>query len=169
MQDVLLEANGRLAGYLKSPDMPFHLWLRSLARDRIVDMHRRHRLAEKRSVDKERPLRVGGFGDRSSVELAAALEDPELTPAAATLKKELEGRFLSALDELGEDDRDVLLMRHFEGLGNGEAAAALGLSPAAAGMRHLRSLRRLRAILEGRGDVDPEEAGPRIDGDGRGR
>jgi RNA polymerase sigma-70 factor (ECF subfamily) len=38
-------------------------------------------------------------------------------------------------------------MRHFEQLGNGEVAEALGLSSAAAGMRHLRALRRLRVIL----------------------
>lgn len=150
VQDVLLEANQRLAGYLQNPSMPFHLWLRNLARDRIIDMHRRHRAASKRSVDKEQPLHVA-FGDRSSLELAGALQDPELTPAAATLKKELEARFLAALDELGEEDRDILLMRHFEGLGNGETAEALGLSPAAAGMRHLRALRRLRAILESDG------------------
>lgn len=148
VQDVLLEASGRLADYLREPSMPFHLWLRSLARDRIIDMHRRHRLAEKRSVEKERALHAR-FGDKSSVEVAAALRDPELTPAAAALRKELETRFLAALDELDEDDRDILLMRHFEGLGNGEAASALGLSPPAAGMRHLRALRRLRAILEG--------------------
>jgi RNA polymerase sigma-70 factor (ECF subfamily) len=148
VQDVLLEASRRLSDYLRDPAMPFHLWLRSMARDRIIDMHRRHRAAEKRSVEKERPLHAA-FGDRSSLELAGALKDPELTPAAATLKKELEARFLAALDELGEDDRDILLMRHFEGLGNGEAADALGLSPAAAGMRHLRALRRLREILEG--------------------
>ncbi|MGC1273778.1 MAG: sigma-70 family RNA polymerase sigma factor [Planctomycetaceae bacterium] len=156
VQDVLLEANQRLAGYLKNPAMPFHLWLRSLARDRIIDMHRRHRAAEKRSVEKERPLHAA-FGDRSSIELAGALKDPELTPAAAAIKKELESRFLAALDELGEDDRDILLMRHFESLGNGEAAEALGLSPAAAGMRHLRALRRLRTILEG--DALPEGSG----------
>lgn len=148
VQDVLLEASRRLSDYLRDPAIPFHLWLRGIARDRIIDMHRRHRAAEKRSVDKEQRLRAA-FGDRSSIELAGALKDPELTPAAAVLKKELEQQFLAALDELPEDDRDILLMRHFEGLGNGETAEALGLSPAAAGMRHLRALRRLRAILEG--------------------
>ena len=35
-------------------------------------------------------------------------------------------------------------MRHHEQLSNSEVAQALGLSPAAAGMRHLRALRRLR-------------------------
>jgi RNA polymerase sigma-70 factor (ECF subfamily) len=59
----------------------------------------------------------------------------------------LEERFLAALSQLEEDDRDILLMRHYEHLGNGEVAAALNITPAAAGMRHLRALKKLRAIL----------------------
>ena len=75
------------------------------------------------------------------------LADHELTPAAASIRKELESRFMTALELLDEEDRDILLMRHFEQLGNSEVAEALGLSTAAAGMRHLRALRKLRAIL----------------------
>ena len=44
VQDVLLEANGRLREYLADPKMPFHLWLRHMAKDRIIDMHRRHQI-----------------------------------------------------------------------------------------------------------------------------
>ena len=147
VQDVLLEANGRLAAYLDDPRLPFHLWLRQLAKDRIVDMHRRHRVAQRRSVDREQPLAAGPFGDRSSLDLAAQLRDPELTPAAANIRRELERRFLAALDDLNDDDREIIVMRHFEHLGNSEVAEALELSPAAAGMRYLRALRRLRTIL----------------------
>src|SRR5262245_11696254 len=43
VQDVLLEASRRLSEYLRNPAMPFHLWLRHIARDHIVDAHRRHR------------------------------------------------------------------------------------------------------------------------------
>jgi len=53
VQDVMLEASQRLSDYLKNPGMPFHLWLRQLALDRIIDMHRRHRGAQRRSVDRE--------------------------------------------------------------------------------------------------------------------
>lgn len=147
VQDVLLEASGRLQGYLTDARMPFHLWLRQLAQDRMIDMHRRHRGAQRRSLDRERPLAGGAFGDQSSFDLANQLAAGELTPAAATIRRELEQRFLAALDQLDEEDRDILLMRHFEQLGNSEAAEVLGLSPAAAGMRHLRALRKLRAIL----------------------
>ena len=147
MQDVLLEANGRLREYLADPKLPFHLWLRHLAKDRIIDMHRRHRGAQRRSIDRERSLASPQFGDQSSFDLASQLAASELTPAAAMIRKELQSRFLVAIDQLDEDDREILLMRHFEQLGNSEAATALGMSTAAAGMRHLRALRKLRAVL----------------------
>ena len=147
VQGVLLEANRRLPDYLRDPAMPFHLWLRHIARDHLIDEHRRHRAAARRSVDRERPLAAPAFGDRSSVDLAAELRDRELTPAAAAIRHELQRRFLDALQQLEEGDREVLLMRHVEHLSNSEVARALGLSDPAAGMRHLRALRRLRAVL----------------------
>jgi RNA polymerase sigma-70 factor (ECF subfamily) len=146
VQDVMLEASTRLADYLRDPQMPFHLWLRQMAQDRIIDLHRRHH-AQRRDVAREQPLAARAFGDQSSLDLAADLRDAELTPAAATIRKELEQRFFEALEELDEHDREIVLMRHVEHLGNSEVAQALGLSPAAAGMRYLRAIRRLRAVL----------------------
>ena len=147
VQDVLLEANTRLQDYLADPRMPFHLWLRQLAQDRMIDLHRRHRGAQRRSLDREQSLAVPQFADRSGFDLMGQLADHELTPAAASIRKELEARFVIALDQLEDEDREIVLMRHFEQLGKSEVAEALGLSAAAAGMRHLRALRKLRAIL----------------------
>ncbi len=131
--------------------MPFHLWLRQLARDQMIDAHRRHRKAGKRSLDRERSLAreagSGAFAGQSSLDLASQLQDPALTPAALAVRGELERRFRAALDVLDDADREILLLRHFEQLSNNEAALALGLSEAAAGMRHLHALRRLRAVL----------------------
>lgn len=155
VQDVLLEASQRLDDYLRDPKLPFGLWLRQMAQDRIIDLHRRHRVARRRSLDREQQA-AHGFGDKSSLELAAQLRDPELTPAAATLRKELHGRFVEAIDRLEDEDREILLMRHFEQLSNSEAAELLGLSQPAAGMRHLRALRRLREVL---GETGEDESG----------
>lgn len=146
VQDVMLEANQRLLDYVRNPSMPFHLWLRQLAKDRLIDMHRRHRGAQRRSVDRERSLNAA-YSEQSSLNLAAQLRDHELTPAAATIRRELEERFLAALAELTEDDREIIIMRHHEHLSNSEVAEALGLSTAASGMRYLRALRRLRDVL----------------------
>src|SRR5262249_25647245 len=131
VQDVLLKANQRLAEYLRNPGMPFHLWLRQIARDHVIDVHRRHRQAAKRTLDRERALVTGTAGgtwdDRSSLDLAAQLRDPALTPAAEALRRELQGRFHAALLRLDEDDREIILLRHFEQLSNSETAQALGL------------------------------------------
>ena len=147
VQDVLLEASRRLQDYLKNPAMPFHLWLRHIAKDHIIDAHRRHHQAQKRGVNREQPLARPGWLDQSSLELAGQLVDPERTPASAAIQEELQRRLHVALGQLDEDDRDILLMRHFEQLPNQEVADLLGLTEAAASMRYLRAVRRLRDVL----------------------
>jgi RNA polymerase sigma-70 factor (ECF subfamily) len=147
VQDVLLEASRRLEDYLKKPAMPFHLWLRHIAKDHIIDAHRKHHQARKRGVDREQPLARPGWANQSSLDLAGQLFDQELTPASAAIRRELERRLHDALAQLDEDDRDMILMRHFEQLANQEVAAALGLTEAAASMRYLRAVRRLRDLM----------------------
>jgi RNA polymerase sigma-70 factor (ECF subfamily) len=147
VQDVLVEANRRLGEYLANPTMPFQLWLRHMARDRLIDAHRRHRVASVRSLDREVPL-GGTDADASRVGPAADLADRELTPAAAATWHELERRFAAAVDALDEADRQIVLLKHFEHLSTADAAAALGISTPAAGMRYLRAMRRLRTLLE---------------------
>jgi RNA polymerase sigma-70 factor (ECF subfamily) len=149
VQDVLLEANRRLRDYLRDPAMPFHLWLRHLAKDRLIDAHRFHRNAQRRSLDREQANQPPAWAAESSVQLIAQLLDPEKTPASAAVQHELERRLQAAVADLDEADREVILMRHYEGLGNQEVAAALDLTEAAASMRYLRALRRLRTGLTG--------------------
>ena len=155
VQDVLVEAHRRLADYLQAAGMPFQLWLRHLARDRMIDAHRRHRTASQRSVDRELPPAPANFDDKSAFDLAALAVDRELTPAAAATHHELESRFQAAIETLEEVDREIVLMRHFEQLTNQETARALELTEAAAGMRYLRAMRRLRALLQ----EPPSQAG----------
>ena len=147
VQEIMIDADRRLSSYLESPSMPFHLWIRQVARDRIIDAHRRHRVSGKRSVDREHALVVPAGGDRSTIELAAQLCDQEMTPAAAATMQELQRRFTLAIDELDQHDREVIIMRHFEQLSNQDVAAALSLTEPAASMRYLRAIRRLRQLL----------------------
>lgn len=147
VQDVLVEANRRLATYLENPLMPFHLWLRQIAKDRIIDAHRRHRASAKRSVDREQPLAAPAGMDRSTMELAAQVCDGELTPAAAATQQEMARRVEAAIGNLGDQDCEIIVMRHYEQLSNQEVAQALGLSEPAASMRYLRAVRRLREML----------------------
>ena len=147
VQDVFIEASRRLQDYLKNPAMPFHLWLRHIARDHIIDAHRKHRQAQKRGVDREQSMVPAGWRDQSSLDLAAQFVDQELTPASAAIRHELERKLHDAIAGLEEDDREIIVMRHFEQLSNQEVAAELGLTEPAASMRYLRAVRKLRDIL----------------------
>ena len=152
VQEVLLEANRRLQDYLQHSPMPFRLWLRHIARDRLIDAHRRHRTSTKRSVDREQTMVAVG-ADRSAADPAVQLRDDRLTPAAAASMHELRRQFDRAVAQLNPQDRQIVLMRHGEQLSNQRAAQALGLSEPAASMRYLRAVRRLRQLLG-----DPTEA-----------
>src|SRR3954469_11661254 len=147
VQDVLLEAHRRLTDYLRNPTMPFRLWLRHIAKDHVIDAHRRHRQAQRRSLDREQPIIPAVLADHSSLELAGQLLDQERTPASQAIQRELQRKLDAAIADLDEDDREIILMRHREQLSNQQVAEALGLSEAAASMRYLRAIRRLRGVL----------------------
>ncbi len=57
-------------------------------------------------------------------------------------------RFLSALGELSEDDRELLMLLAWEGLDTNEIASAARISPGSASVRIHRARRRLQAALE---------------------
>ncbi len=147
VQEVLVEANRRLRDYLNHPDhMAFHLWLRQITQDRIIDAHRRHRGSAKRSVDREQQF-VAGNEQQSTVDLVAQLRDPQHGPASQVADKELAKIVEAAIAELEDQDCEIVIMRHYEHLSNQEIAQALNLSEPAASMRYLRAIRRLREVL----------------------
>ncbi len=158
VQDVLVEANRRLQRYLENPAMPFHLWLRQIAKDRIIDAHRRHRVSAKRSVDREQQLVAPRGYDQSSIQLASLLGDPKLTPAAAVLQKEMARKVEDSISLLDEKDCEIIVMRHYEHLTNQEIGQLLELSEPAASMRYLRAIRRLKQVLQD-GRSDESQAG----------
>ena len=158
VQDVLVEANRRLEKYLADPIMPFHLWLRQITKDRIIDAHRRHRVSAKRSVDREQQMVAPRGYDQSSIHLASLLGDQRLTPAAAALQQEMARKVEQAISQLDEKDCEIIVMRHYEHLTNQEIGKVLDLTEPAASMRYLRAIRRLRQVMQGDEDSSLENA-----------
>jgi len=157
VQEVMAEASVRLDKYLADPVMAFHLWLRQIAWDHIIDTYRRHRVSAKRNMDREQPMSAPAGNDQSTTELAIQLCDPEMTPAAAAMQHEITKRVEAAIERLNEQDREVIIMRHYEHLSNLEIAAVLKLNPPAASMRYLRAVRRLRELLDAEGEQGDSE------------
>jgi RNA polymerase sigma-70 factor (ECF subfamily) len=85
--------------------------------------------------------------ERSSVVLARRLLAGGSSPSQQLDQRELAGRLRQAVAQLPPADREVVLLRHFEGLSTREVAFLLGLDPATASKRHGRALLRLHRIL----------------------
>jgi RNA polymerase sigma-70 factor (ECF subfamily) len=146
VQETLARAHRLLPDYLRNRPLPFFAWLRQLAWERLVDLHRHHVRAGRRSTSRE--LSAGNLlSDQSAVELAERLVASGTGPERALLRKELVRRVQAALAELADKDREVLLLRYVEQLSSRETAAILGISEDAGIKRHVRALTRLRALL----------------------
>jgi RNA polymerase sigma-70 factor (ECF subfamily) len=147
IQEAHIEAMTRLPEYLRQPDMPFFLWLRLLVGQRLTLLHRRHLKVHGRDVGREVELYQGALPQASSAALAARLLGHLTQPSEAAVRAERKIRIQTALNAMDPLDREILALRHFEQLSNGEAAQALGLSKSTASKRYVRALHRLREIL----------------------
>jgi RNA polymerase sigma-70 factor (ECF subfamily) len=147
VQETLAEADRRLDGYLRERPLPFYPWLRQLAQDRLIEQHRRHVRAGRRSVTREE-AEAPGLSAASALELAERLLSPAESPSAALQRQELADRARAALDVLPEPDREVLVLRYLEQLPAREVGSVLGVSEAAAKKRALRALQRLRDLVK---------------------
>jgi RNA polymerase sigma-70 factor (ECF subfamily) len=154
VQDALVEANLQLLEYCQERPLPFYPWLRQIAFSRLLDLHRQHILAQKRSVDREEHA-VPALPDASVLELAQRLLGTGTTPSGKLMRAERRQRVQAALQELPERDREILVLRYLEKLSTSEMAAVLGISEGAVKVRHVRALERIRVLLG-----DPKESQP---------
>jgi RNA polymerase sigma-70 factor (ECF subfamily) len=122
--------------------MPFRLWLRKTAYERLLMIERHHVDAQRRAVGREVAL-----PDRSSLQLFGQLLAAGSTPSQQLSRAELARRVRQAVARLADIDKEILLMRNLEGLSNQEVAQVLEIAPAAASQRYGRALLRLRKLL----------------------
>jgi RNA polymerase sigma-70 factor (ECF subfamily) len=148
LQEAYLDVRKRLAEYARDPAaMPFHLWLRLLAGQKLTDVHRYHLGTQMRDAGQEVSLHRGPFPQASSIALAAQLLGRMTSASQAAIRAEHKLIVQEALNGMDPIDREVLTLRHFEHLSNDETALVLGLSKSAASNRYIRALKRLKEIL----------------------
>lgn len=153
VQDVFVQAVKRLPRYLEqrsacAPNrLPLFLWLRMMVREGVVQVHRTHLGVGARDASLEHRL-GGGDADASvtSAHFAHLLVGRHTTPTRALARSQRETTLADALEQLSDSEREVIVLRHFEGLSNGEIARLLGLTESGASIRHVRALKRLRAV-----------------------
>ncbi len=147
LQEAYIDALKRLPHYHATEGMPFLIWLRWVTMQRLVEVHRQHLGARMRDAGREVSLGPGGSLAASSEKIAEFMGDLT-SPSQAAERAEAMDQLRVALDGLEPADREVLALRHFEELSNLEAAAVLGIQPAAASKRYVRALERLKGAME---------------------
>jgi len=146
LQEAFIDVHNRI-DELRTDDIPVFLWLRLKVGNRLIDLHRFHLGAEKRSARREISLFRGAMPLASSASLASKLLGRATSASNAAMRAEARVRVQEALNNMDEIDREVLVLRHFEDLTNAETATILDISQNAASNRHVRALKRLRVSL----------------------
>jgi RNA polymerase sigma-70 factor, ECF subfamily len=148
IQEAFLEATERRPEYARHSDpmSPF-LWLRFLTLQRLQIVHRQQLGTKSRDAGREVSINTATFPAASSAALAAQLLGRDTRPSEVAIRAERKQRLLEVLERMESIDREVLVLRHFEQLTNGECARVLGLGESAATKRYLRALDRLKDIL----------------------
>ena len=141
VQDAYAAAAKRLDYLANNEDVPLYYKLRTILMQTIVDAERRHLGAVARDAYRE------ATGDDADAMLAGIPADVT-TPASRVDRSERHALLRRAIAILPPNDRAILVLRHFDGLTNSDCAAALGIEPKAASIRHVRALERLQKTLE---------------------
>jgi len=145
VQDVLVDASPKIQTWITDPDKSVFACLYQLARTRVWRIHRDHISRSKRSVKRE--IQWGTIPDDSAVILAARIASNDSTPSGHLIKAEQREHVQTALSQLDESDREILVMRILEGLSANRVGEVLNISAPAVHMRHLRALQRIRPLL----------------------
>ncbi|MEQ1631366.1 MAG: sigma-70 family RNA polymerase sigma factor [Planctomycetota bacterium] len=141
VQDIYLAARQRLYAF-RADQHPLPLWLRLVGQQTLIDLHRRHLGAGKRSAARERVF-------AHSHGLSGFVAGTLTSPSQAAIRDELKQQLMVALESMDEIDREVLTLRHFEDLSNKEVAELLSIGENAASNRYVRALTRLKGLLGG--------------------
>ncbi len=147
LQEAWIDVNSRAAEYASNDEMPFFLWMRMITGQRLLEIHRRHLQTQMRDAGQEVSLYGGALPHANSMSLAAQLLRRLTTASAAAMRAESQIRLQEVLNRMDPIDREILALRHFEELSNGEVATVLELSKAAASNRYIRALKRLKDDL----------------------
>jgi len=159
LQDAWLRAVDRISSFLTDSAASPFLWFRTIVSQTLVDLHRFHLGAKKRSAAREFSINRGWSTESTSSSMSFHLQQPARSPSSTLGRAEQARQLETALQGMTANDREVLALRHFEELSNSETARVLNMTEQAASARYVRALARLKQVLEVfPGGFDPAQA-----------
>lgn len=147
VQETLVVAARELKNYAHAQPVAFYPWLRAIAMNRLIDLHRQHVLAKRRSVRREESMRPLNVTDHTHAELAKRLVASGASPSRQCERRESLMNLQAALLRLDDEDREILVLKYLEELPAAEISAILEVNERTVWRRHSRAIQRLSDIL----------------------
>lgn len=146
VQETFLAAHRHFEQFRGTTESAVASWLRQILAAKLADLLRRYLGTQGRDVRLERE--ISGAMDRSSLILDRGLVAPQLSPSQQAAWREQGVLLADALAALPADYREVIVLRHLEGLTFPQVAARMGRTLDSVDKLWMRALARLRGLLE---------------------
>jgi RNA polymerase sigma-70 factor (ECF subfamily) len=144
VQDALLKASQKFWQFRGTADAELAGWLRQILARCLANFVRRYRTGGRR-VGREQSL--DQLLHRSSDAMERILATNSTSPSGSAQRRDLGVVLSDALAQLSEDQREVIVLFHLEGLNWEEVARRLGRTIGAVRKLWARALKQLRPLI----------------------
>jgi RNA polymerase sigma-70 factor (ECF subfamily) len=145
VQDTFLDAHRGFARFRGTTEAELVAWLRQILAANLADLLRHYLGTKGRDVRLEREIREAI--DQSSVLLDRGLIASQSSPSQQAVNREQAVLLADALGELPDNYREVIVLRHLEGLTFPEVARRMERSVDSVEKLWMRALVQLRQIM----------------------
>jgi RNA polymerase sigma-70 factor (ECF subfamily) len=145
VQEACLEAHRHMHQFRGTTEAEFSAWLRSILAGLVANLVRRYLGTKGRDARLEQAL-VVELNNTSCI-LDRGLVAAVSSPSEQAVKREASVHLAGALEQLSADYREVIILRHLEGLPFAEVANRMGRSVDSVEKLWVRALARLRKTL----------------------
>lgn len=152
VQETFYEAHRDFPAFRGGTPEEFLGWLRRILLNNLLRAVEQHVKAAKRDVRREVSI-DRAQADASAPGIAAIIPHDGDSPSAPLHRRESEQNLARLLQTLPEDYREVLRLRHQEGLDFAAIGERMGRSSGAVRMLWLRSIKQLRSLSQDRSDA----------------
>jgi len=139
VQETAIDMHRDFARFAGTTADELFAWLREILRYNLIDVVRRDRAAIRRETDRD--------AVRSTSDFVGNIPVVTRTPAGSAIRREDAAALAAAMARLAPADREVLEMRHWQGMTFVAMAPLLGRSEEAVRKMWYRAVGRLRAEL----------------------
>lgn len=147
VQQTLIEAWKSAEHFRGKTEAERMAWLRQILAHVLAHEVRRFFGTLKRDVDRE--VSIEASLEQSSRRWQGLCDSAMTSPSQHVMREERNVQLAEALEQLPADYREVIVLRHLEGLSHEEVAQRMGRTPGATRMLWMRALAELKKQLAG--------------------